>query len=346
MRFYNHWGCINLTSYIEMSNSFGTIVTLCSVGASIYDIKTPDKNNNNESILYTVRSQTIFPFDNSYYGKTIGRTGGRISGSKFKLNGKEYVISSTDPNGLHGGKEGLSFKEFNHIKKTYDDYTEVEFSYYSKNMESGYPGNLDIKVIYRLYNNVNKLTLRYLARCDEDTLLNLSNHSYFNLSGNAKDNILNHNLYINASKMEKIEKLLPKCIVECDKIYSFKDGHKIGDYLKSDEIINNTNGYDYPYIFDECGLGKDNIILSDKKSGRILKVKTTYPVVVIYTCNYTGEEIMNNNKVATPYYAVCLECMYHPNTINSDFLSDKKDILKSGSRYDETIEYYFEVEND
>ena len=335
-----------MISFIEISNSFGTMVTLCNVGASIYDIKTKDKNNTNESILYTTRSEGMFPFDNSYYGKTIGRTGGRISGGKFKLNGKEYIINSNDPNGLHGGKEGLSFKEFSHIKKVLAEYTEVEFSYYSRDMESGYPGNLELKVIYRLYNTVNKLTVRFIGVSDKDTLLNLSNHSYFNLSGNAKENIFNHKLYINSSKMELINNLIPKGIVDCDKIYSFKEAHKIGDYIKNDEIINNTNGYDFPYIFDECDKDKFNIVLSEEKSGRILKIKTTYPVVVVYTCNYTGEVIMNNNKVSTPYYAVCLECMYHPNTINSSFLKEKKDVLKKDDKYDEMIEYYFEVEND
>ena len=104
-----------------------------------------------------------------------------------------------------------------------------------------------------------------------------------------------------------------------------------------------ANGYDFPYIFDECDRTKDNIILKDNVSKRVLKVKTTYPAVVIYTCNYVGEEVMNNNKKMTPYYAVCLECMYQPNTINSAYLKDKKDILRKDREYNEEIELYFEV---
>ena len=335
-----------MVSFIEMNNKFNTTVTLCNLGASIYDIKTLDKNGKLESILYTTESEADFLNDGSYLGKTIGRTGGRISNSKFQLNGKEYIIESNDPNGLHGGKNGVSYKKFDYNKIETDSYYEVEFSYYSKALESGYPGDLILKVIYRLYKEVNKLTVTYDAIANEDTLLNLSNHSYFNLSGNSKSDILNHELYINASLMERIENLIPQEIVNCKKIYSFKTSHKIGDYLMDEEIINNTNGYDFPYIFDNVDINKTNIILKDNESKRVMKIKTSYPTVVVYTCNYTGDEIMNNGKKMTPYYAVCLECMYHPNTINSSFLKDKKDILLKNKKYNETIEYYFEVAND
>ena len=333
-----------MLSFIEIENKFKTKVILSNIGASIYDIKTVDKDGFQESILYTTKSKDDFVTERSYLGKTIGRTGGRISNSKFTLNGKEYTIKSEDPNGLHGGLDGVSYKEFDYKRQETEEYIEVNFSRLSPNLESGYPGDLNLNVIYRLYKNVNKLTVSYLGKTNEDTLVNLSNHSYFNLSGNAKNNILDQKLFIDASKMERIEKLIPQEIVSCGTIYSFKEMHKIGDYLNDKEIIDNTNGYDFPYIFDNKEEYK--IVLYDSKSKRSLKIKTTYPVVVIYTCNYTGDEIMNNDKKMTPYYAICLECMYHPNTINSPFLKDKKDVLRASELYNETVEYYFEVEND
>ena len=332
-----------MVRFVVLNNKFGTEVTLCSIGASIYDIKTKDKNGVLGSILYTPKNMADFPYDNSYFGKTIGRTGGRISRSRFILDNEEYEIPSNDPNGLHGGSDGLSFKSFDYVENNTDEYSEIIFSYLSPDMESGYPGNLKLNVIYRLYKLENKLTLRYEAKADKKTILNLSNHAYFNLSGDAKNNVLNHDLYIGASKMEKIVNLIPSEIVDCDEIYSFKNKHKIGKYLMDEEIINNTNGYDYPYIFDSCNKNIDNIILEDEESRRRLKVRTSYPVVVVYTCNYVGDETMNNNKIAEAYNAVCLECMYHPNTINSKFLTDKKDILDKDDTYDEMIEYYFEV---
>ena len=335
-----------MIKFIELNNKFNTKVILCNIGASIYDILTIDKSNNIESILYTTKNKMEFPYDNSYFGKTIGRTGGRIKDNTFKLNDKTYFINSKDPNGLHGGIDGLSFKEFDIEENNNDEYREIIFKYLSKDLESGYPGNLELKVIYRLYENINKLTVRYIGQSDKDTLLNLSNHAYFNLSGNAKADILNQELYINSSKMEEIKNLIPVGIVDCKEIYSFKHMHKIGKYLMDKEIINNTNGYDFPYIFDNNNIDIDNICLYDDNSKRILKVRTSYPAVVIYTCNYTGDELMNNNKIMKPYNAICLECMFLPNSINSSFLNDKKDILRKENIYDETIEYYFEVKND
>ena len=335
-----------MVRFIGIENKFGTQVMLCSLGASIYDIKTKDKCGRIESILYTTENEADFLNETSYLGKTIGRTGGRISNSRFILNNKEYNIPSNDPNGLHGGKDGISYKVFDYDKCETEEFYEVAFSYLSPNMESGYPGEAIIKVIYRLYKDINKLTINYEAIANENTLMNLSNHSYFNLSGNAKNNILDHKLFINASKMERIENLIPQEIVDCKEIYSFKNMHKIGDYLMDEEIINNTNGYDFPYIFDKCDPDLFNVILKDDNSKRVLKIKTTYPTVVVYTCNYHGDDNMNNKKPMDSYYAVCLECMYHPNTINSKFLTDKKDLLLRNDKYNERIELYFEVEND
>ncbi len=333
-----------MTEFIELENKFNTKVILCNIGASIYDIKTIDKFGKQESILYTPYDKDDFPYDNSYFGKTIGRTGGRISNSKFILNGKEYKILSDDPNGLHGGNDGLSFKRFKYDFYETLEYYKVVFYTESYDLESGYPGNLDLEVEYVLFKQENKLSINYIAKSSKDTLLNLSNHSYFNLSGNSKRDILKQELYINSSKMEKIKNLIPVEIVDCSEIYSFKNMHEIGTYLFNKEIINNTNGYDFPYIFDD--FNSYNIYLKDNISKRNLKIKTTYPTVVIYTCNFAGDVLMNNKKIMMPYHAICLECMYHPNTINSDFLSEKKDILLKDKVYNEKIEYYFGVEND
>ena len=333
-----------MTEFILLENELGTKVTLCNVGASIYDILTKDNKGNFESIIYTPKNRDDFVKERSYLGKTIGRTGGRVSDSKFVLNGKEYKIPSNDKNGLHGGFDGISYKEFDYVKSDSNDYIEVKFSYLSKDLESGYPGDAKIVVIYRLYKKENRLSAIYEANSSKDTLMNLSNHTYFNLSGNSKNDILNHELYIKASKMEEIKELLPRRIIDCKGIYSFNKLHKINDYIFDKEIISNTNGYDFPYVLDKTD--DFNIILKDNESKRLLKVKTTYPVCVIYTCNYVEDLLMNNDKKMTPYNAICLECMYYPNAINSDFLDKKYDILKKDSLYHEQTDYYFEVENE
>lgn len=333
-----------MIKFYKLKNKLNTEVTLCNIGASIYNIKTADKDGKIESILYTTKTRKDYPNNTPYLGKTIGRTGGRISKSKFTLNGRKYEIPSDDPNGLHGGKDGLSFKEFEVKKSKNKLFNEIIFVYESKHLESGYPGNLELKISYKLFTSENKLLITYNAISDEDTLLNLSNHSYFNLSGNAKSDILNHELFINSKKMEHVENALPCGIFDTEGIYSFSKSHKIGEYLFDKEIIDNTNGYDFPYFLE-----KDleyPIILKDSVSKRVMKIRTTYPCVVLYTCNYPGDYVMNNNRKMKPYYAACLECMYAPNSINSDFIKDKKDILPKYKETQESIEINLEVEND
>lgn len=325
---------------ITLKNKYSTEVTLSSLGASILDIKTLDYKNELGSIVIVPKDKEKFYTSTSYFGKTIGRTGGRITNGKFALNGKQYQIISNDKNGLHGGNDGLSYKDFDTFESESNEAYLCEFKYFSKDLESGYPGNLKVSVLYKLYKNENKLDIVYNGECDQDTLLNLSNHSYFNLNANSGKGILDHTLYINASKMEKLENMIPKGIYNCEEKYSFKKPHKIGDYLFDKEIIDSANGYDFPYIFDDNNGNK--IELYDDVSKRKLIVNTTYPVVVVYTCNYCDDLIINNDRKIKPYDAVCLECMYHPNTINSDFLSEKKDVLKKGKIYNEVISFSFE----
>ncbi|MGM9969420.1 MAG: hypothetical protein ACI35S_03385 [Anaeroplasma sp.] len=325
--------------FIELTNNFKTKIILCTVGASIYDIKTADSKGKIGSILITPKNKNEFATTTSYLGKTIGRTGGRISDSKFILNNETYYIPSNDPNGLHGGIDGLSYKEFTYkLDEDFDSYI-CDFYYFSPDMESGYPGNLSLHVIYKLYKHENKLEINYRGKSDKDTLLNLSNHAYFNLNAESGNNILEHTLYINSSKMEEISNSLPKGIVDCNKKYSFKIAHKIKDFIFDDEIINNTNGYDHPYIFDNQS--NNQIILYDEASNKKLIVNTTYPAVVVYTSNYPEDLIMNNNRKWKMYDSICLECMYLPNSINSKFIDKKKDILKKDLLYNETITFIF-----
>lgn len=330
--------------FFTLKNDFKTEVILSNVGASIYNIKTVDKNDVLESILLTTKEKDDFNKETSFLGKTIGRTGGRIANSRFVLNNKKYVINSNDPNGLHGGVDTLGYKVFDYEEIDGNDYSGIRFSYFSKDMESGYPGNCDIVVEYRLYNNANKLVISYIAKSDKDTLINLSNHAYFNLSGDCKDKIFDHQLYLNSSKYVEIKNALPVGIKDTNEIYSFKEMHNIGKYLFDDEIINNTNGYDFPYLFDDIGIDYKNLSLVEPNSKRKLDIHTTYPCVVVYTCNYIDDKIGNNGKAMEPYSAVCLECMYVPNSINNNFIEEKKDILRANHTYNESIELCFGLE--
>lgn len=327
-------------AFITLKNKFKTEVTLCSIGASIYDIKTKDYKGEVSSIVITPQDKDKFISSTSYFGKTIGRTAGRIKKGEFSLNGEKYIIPSSDPNGLHGGDNGLSFKDFSYDLLETKNFYLCEFDLKVNDLEDGYPGNLNLQIIYKLYKNENKLEINYKGISDKDTLLNLSNHTYFNLNALSGNSILDHTLYINSSKMAKINNMIPESIVDLNKIYSFKFPHKIGDYLFDDEIIKTANGYDFPYLFDK--VEGENIVLFDNVTKKRLKIYTTYPCVVVYTCNYPENTIMNNNRKEKAYDAVCLECSFLPNSINSNFIDDKKDILKKDTLYDQKIIYKFE----
>ena len=330
-----------MCKFIELKNTFGTEVTLCTMGASIYDIKTVDRNNNLASILATPKDKGEFLMATSYFGKTIGRTGGRIKDGKFVLDGTEYNIPSTDPNGLHGGVDSLSYRDFDVALSEDEKKYVVTFSYFSPHLESGYPGNAKFNVIYSLYKNENKLEVEYFATSDKKTLVNLSNHAYFNLSGNVSRDILEHELYLNSSKLLQLENMIPISVINATPIYSFKEAHRIGDNIFKDEIMELANGYDFPYIFDKVGYDLKNVSLYDKESGRSLAIYTTYPAVVVYTCNYPEDVVVGNDKKLKEYEAVCLECSFLPNSINNDFLEDKKDILEANKIYNEKILYVF-----
>lgn len=172
--------------------------------------------------------------------------------------------------------------------------------------------------------------------------MNITNHTYFNLSGNNKRNILEHKLYINSSKMMKLENMIPVKIEECEEKYSFKKEHLVGDFIFDSDIKTSANGYDFPYLLDEVDENLDNIILTDEASGRRLRVSTTYPAVVIYTCNYPGGLVVNSNKKELEIHgAICLECQYLPNAINCDFVKNKDEILYKNTKYFNKIIYKF-----
>lgn len=330
-----------MSAFIELTNSFKTKVILSPYGASIYDIQTLDKNDNLESIVVSPKDENDFKNATSYFGKSLGRTAGRIENGTFELDNVKYTIKSNDPNGLHGGLDSISYKEFDYIKEEDDEIYSVIFTYQSPDLESGYPGNVDYKITYYLYKNKNQLEVSYEAISDKKTLMNMANHSYFNLSGNIKRDILNHELYLNSTRLGKLINMIPKEIMNASEIYSFKTPHKIGDYIKSEEIINSANGYDFPYLFDEVGLAYKNAELKDNESGRSLSIYTTYPCCVIYTCNYPEDLVVNNNQKLKQYEAICLECSYFPNSVNSSFMTNKKDILDKDTNYFERVIYKF-----
>lgn len=321
-------------------NDQGVEVTAINYGCIITRIMVPDKNGVLENVVLGYEVLEDYLSDSNYLGAIIGRVAGRIRGGSFELDGKKYTVAQNDrTNHLHGGIQGFDKVVWN--AKIIEDG--VCFSYESKEGEEGYPGNLSIEVMYTL-NNDNEFLIRYEAKTDQKTLLTVTNHSYFNLSGNSKKNILNHSLTLKSDEfLELDEGLIPTGhIAEVTNTpFDFRLGEVIetGVTSKHPQNVLAGNGYDHPFLLNS---NHDNeIMLKDSESGRTLTVETDEPAVVVYT----GNALQYNKDVqdvrTSKYLGICLETQGLPDAIHhSQFPSI---ILDKGQRYSSITKYKFGI---
>jgi aldose 1-epimerase len=336
-----------METLFRIQNNKGLEITFSAIGAGIVDIIMPDKNGVRESILVTPLNIEDYISSKCYFGKPTGRTAGRIENGEFELEGQIYKIKKAEGNkhALHGGVEGFAFKKFDAEEKEDENYKYLIFKYLSKDGEGGYPGNLKVSIIYRLSKNENKLRIDHQGTSDKTTLLNLTNHAYFNLSGNCKRNILKQTLYINSSKYGEVNQdVISTKIEKVDEVFDFKTAHEIGKYIESEECQKNSRGYDNPFLIDQPGEHNVSAFLLDEISGRYVKIMSSYECLVFYSTNYPDPVIVNQGRSLEKYDGCCLEFQHFPNGINSKFIENKKDILKKENEYKEFIEYDFCLE--
>jgi aldose 1-epimerase len=329
---------------VTLSNKQGMSVVCSSVGAGLVDICVPDRNGTIQSVLVRPNKYSQYFRAGGHFGKPCGRTAGRISPNVFELDGKKFAIDTGNNKtfALHGGREGFSEKAFDYEKKYDKESSSIVFSYFSKDGEGGYPGNLHVKITFVLMNDENRLIIKHEASTDKPTLCNLTCHAYFNLSGNAKENILNQILYLNSSKVGAVDcNTVAQSIVDVDKNFDFRTPHKIGDFIEEPEVQKTTLGYDHPFLLDETNEKKVQASLFDPLTGRFLEIRTSYDACVVYSSNHPSEFIIQNGEELSKYDAICLEMQHFPNSVNSNFIKDKKDILKPEQNYSNFIEYSF-----
>ena len=270
---------------LSISNSHLT-VEVTNFGCTLLKIVTKDKNDQDcDCILGFEHVEDYQKRDGTYLNALVGRVCNRIEKGTFTMNGTEYHVPiNNGPNSLHGGIEGFSYKVF--------DYSLIEdgvkFHYVSKDGEEGYPGTLDFYAIYWL--DESSLHIQYSGVSDKDTLINITNHGYFNLNGHAS-NIDDHTLQISASKFGCVDPdgLYTGELKDVkETAFDFNTEKRIGDFIHSeDEQLIIARGYDHPYVFDT----KENqVCLYSPLSGIELKVSTTYPTAQIYSANYLNME--------------------------------------------------------
>ena len=309
------------TDLFVLRNKNGVISELTNYGARVISLWVPDKNGNFDDIV--LGCNTLDDYINikeRYFGATIGRYANRINKGKFKINNTEFLLKKNNgPNHLHGGNIGYNdvVWQGNQLDKQ-----TIEFKYLSKNMEEGYPGNLNVKVIYHL-SDQNELKIEYFANTDEPTYVNLTHHSFFNLLGAGNGDINDHLLYINAKSFTPIDsKLIPTGKIELVEgtPFDFNTSTKIGKRLNdNNEQLKFGNGYDHNFVLNNSN-SKDILAarVFEKKSGRILEVYTNEPGMQLYGGNFLdGKTIGKQNKAYDYRSAFCLETQHFPDSPNN-----------------------------
>ena len=275
-------------NFIEVSNDLDLKAVFCDLGASIFNIYFHD-----EQMTRNVKDIKDFKSPECYYGKTVGRTSGRLKGYRFDIHDQIYNLEPNENNNvLHGGLNGLSNKVFKAVVNKYDDYVEVVFTYYSPHLEAGYPGNVDIQVRYLIWSHINRVDIRYDAKSDMDTLFRLTNHSYFSLGD---ENISNLELQIKSHRYLKLnnDDLLPVKPESINDVMDFYNYKKISqdiddDFLKGKKM----NGYDNFWYFDDPNEDIPNVSLRNDRYQ--LDILASYPGVVLYSSNFEPNFDLNN----------------------------------------------------
>jgi aldose 1-epimerase len=321
-----------------LKNDRGLTVTAINYGCIITEINVPDQEGNYENIVLGHDTIEEYLTDPYFLGAVVGRVAGRIKGASFELDGKTYTLAKNDHrNHLHGGVKGFDKVVWN--SKILDDG--VQFSYLSRDGEEGYPGNVNIEVIYRL-NNDNELWIQYSAQADQKTLFTVANHSYFNLSGNLKRDVLNHTLLLKSSRfLELDEEFLPtgSLLDVKDTPFDFTAGRTVKTGAQSDHPQNVLvgKGYDHPFLLDEK---RDNeIVLKDPDSGRMLTVETDEPAVVVYSGNSLQAEGDFRGVPSRKYLGICLETQAYPDAIHHPHFPTM--VLEKGEKHSSITRYKF-----
>ncbi len=316
-------------------------VYLLKRGATIYKLETKDRNGNFSNIVLTHEDINLYENGNpGYFGATCGRVIGRIKDSKFEIDGKVYELEK-NPNGkaiCHGGEDNLSGKDWDYKVSEFDGKKVCTFEISSPDLENGFPANVDIKVEYVLEKNV--LDVRYYANADKKTYLNLSNHSYFNLSNS--DNIYKHKLTLDVDKAVVVDdNIFAKEVIDVTgTVFDFREEKEIDILENLDEIIKTGNGLDNPFILNKKNEEFD-LKLKDEVSGRVLKVKTSYPTIVLYSYNYPGvKTLLGRNNVKNAGLAI--ESQFAPNAMNDERFYIP--IVDKDNAYCQNIKYTFECE--
>jgi aldose 1-epimerase len=329
----------------KLKNQNGMEVDIITFGGRITDLKVPNKDGVSENVVIGFDNLAQYEKENPFFGALIGRYGNRIA--KGNLDEKEYQLAINNaPNALHGGPQGY----FNVVWKADEaksgDSATLKLSYLSKDMEEGYPGNLKVIVTYTLTND-NQLEVLYEATTDKKTVVNLTQHSYFNLSGDFTKTILDHELTLNADKIVPVDAtLIPTGKLDdvANTPFDFRTPKLIGkDIEAKNEQLERGKGYDHCWVLNNPEKGKTVIAkVYHAASGRVMEVTTDEPGIQFYSGNFL-DGTLPNPKGGTYAHrtGLCLETEHYPDSPNQKNFPTT--VLNRGENYKTKTTFKFSV---
>lgn len=329
--------------YFTLRNKNGMEVKITNYGGIITHWTTPDKNGVFEDIVLGYDTLGGYLKSSPYFGALVGRYGNRIGKAQFTLDGKTYTLAANNgPNSLHGGLKG--FDKVIWKAETLDGENALKLTYVSKDGEEGFPGTLSTQVIYRLTDD-NALEIEYTATTDKPTVVNLTNHTYFNLTG-GKSDVLSHQISINADRFVPVDAtLIPTGTLSDVKgtVFDFTQPKAISAGINDpkDEQIKLGGGYDHCWVVNGAA---DSLRLAatayEPTTGRFMEVFTTEPAVQFYTGNFLNGGITGkNNVVYNKRFGFCFETEHYPDSPNQP--SFPSVVLRPGETYTTKTIYKF-----
>ena len=322
-------------------NANGMVMEVTDFGATLYALLVPDKDGNQVDVVlgYDNPEGYMGP-SGTGFGATIGRNGNRIGKAQFTLNGKTYKLDpNNNGNNLHSGYDYYHYRMWE-VKGTTEN--SITLSLYSPDGDQGYPGTLDVEVTYTLTDD-NELCIDYYGKVDEDTIVNMTNHSYFNLNGHASGNVLDHELWMDADAFTAMDKqLIPTGEIVCVEgtPMDFRVRKTVGrDIEEQYEALIFGGGYDHNWCLNNHGEFAKVIEFSSDLSGIAMEVYTDLPGVQVYSGNFLKEEQGKDGIVYKHRQGICFETQHYPDAINHDNFPSP--IVKKGEEYRTRTVYKF-----
>lgn len=342
---------INQEEIFELENSNGLHVRVISLGGKIMSLRVPDKQGRLDDVVLGYDHPNAYYTGNPYFGALIGRYANRIAGAKFTLDGTLYNLQANNGlNALHGGPRGFHQVHW-HVEPLQTVHgAALKLSYVSKDGEEGFPGNLYVEVQYAL-SGENELVIDYEAVTDKPTIVNLTQHSFFNLRGEGFSHIADHQLTINAQTFCPVNQhLIPSGVIQsvAGTPFDFRDEHTIGQRIEEPDVqLSYAQGYDHCWVLNKHPSHQKVSFAARVRepfSGRVMEVWTSEPGLQFYSGNFLdGSDRGKGNKQYPFRSAFCLEAQRFPDSPNqSNFPST---VLRPGERYQQRTVYRFSIES-